>query len=93
MLKKKNLVEASDSKLCMDASFDQNRQLTLKIKNKINMEAKTSDKAIIAAMGQKEIKSTLKRKKKQVSLLETTVGLSMKLLLLGSGQVLDTTFY
>lgn len=59
----KSLVEPSDSKLCTDASFDQNHQLTLKIKNKINMEAKTSDKAIIAATGPKEMKSTLKRKK------------------------------
>lgn len=57
------LVEPSDSKLCTDASFDQNHQLTLKIKNKINKEAKTSDKAIIAATGQKEMKSTLTRKK------------------------------
>lgn len=61
------------------------------------MEAKTSDKAIIAAMRQKEIKINIEKKERKIKflfqLLETTIGLSRKLLLMGSGQVLDTTFY
>lgn len=61
------------------------------------MEAKTSDKAIIAAMRQKEIKINIEKKERKrkvlFQLLETTIGLSRKLLLMGSGQVLDTTFY
>lgn len=61
------------------------------------MEAKTSDKAIIAAMRQKEIKINIEKKERKIKflfqLLETTIGLSRKLLLMGSSQVLDTTFY
>lgn len=61
------------------------------------MEAKTSDKAIIVAMRQKEIKINIEKKERKskvlFQLIETTIGLSKKLLLMGSGQVLDTTFY
>lgn len=65
----------------------------MKIKNRINAEAKKWKKAVIATMEKKKVIPTLKRKKWKATFLETSIGLSRTFLLMASGQILDTTVY